>query len=336
MIELSHVSVRGPIERGGLRPVLRDVTFEQRNGVLAVVGAYKDGTALLFDVIDGTARPISGRVTVFGGSPDAARARVARVSIDAPLPDAMRVDEVCDLAADVRDEAKKPAAERLGILGLAGLARRRVRSLSIDERRAVLFAIALTSKAEVLLVEEPLALDPVAPRLVIDALRARAASACVMVTTGSPRDAVRLGDRLGVLSAGAYMALPAEAAHMPHEGDATVRVVVGATHGKAGAGALVAALGADEAVARVDTSVHAGGAVMLAVFGRDVVRLAAAITRAIAERRVDVELIEPATLPLDAITLALAAPPPPPPPPAPPPLEPAVPATEGPEPPGSP
>src|SRR5690606_8550601 len=158
-------------------------------------GAPRDGTSLLFDVIEGRVAPQVGRVAVLGVAPGQARSRVARVSMDAPLPDALRVEEICDVAADRRGEPRRPAVERLGVLGAAGLAKRRASTLSLEERRTVALAIALTSRADVLLVEEPLAArDPVASGFVIDALRARAANACVLVTTASARDATRAGD----------------------------------------------------------------------------------------------------------------------------------------------
>lgn len=332
MIELASVSARGPAERGRPRVVLTKVSLEHRAGVLGIVGAPKDGTSLLLDLLDGTARPASGRVVVFGGDPGAARARLARVSLDAPLPDALRVDEVCDLAADLRGEPRRPAAEILGALGIGALAPRRVRSLALEERRAVTLALAVSStKADVLLIEEPLArLDPVAPRLVVDALRARASSACVIVTTASPRDATRCADRLGILTSGVYAPLPPELAHMSlgPEGGASIRVVVAPAHGKSGAAALAGILGGADAVTRLETAAYAPRppAVAIVVAGRDLARLSRAVTRAIATTRVDVELVEPSTLSLDAIRAALAArttsPPPgslPPPPPAPPP-----------------
>ncbi len=313
MIEVVGVSARGRAERGRPRVVLTKVSLEQRAGVLGIVGAPKDGTSLLLDLIDGTAPPASGRVVVLGGSPDAARARLARVSLEAPLPDALRVHEVCDLAADLRGEPRRSAAEILDTLGIGALARRRVRSLALEERRAVALAIAASStKAEVLLIEEPLALlDPVAPRLVVDALRARAASACVLVTTASPRDATRLADRLGVLTSGIYSQLPPELAHMSlgPDGGASIRVVVAPAHGKGGAAALAGILGGDDAVARVETATYAAPseAVSVVVSGRDLARLSQAVTRAIATARIDVELVEPSTLSLDAIRAALAA-----------------------------
>lgn len=312
MIALQAVSARGKAERGAARPALTAVSLEHRRGVLGIIGATKDGTSLLFDLLDGGASPRAGRVVVLDGAPEAARSRVARVSLDAPLPEALRVDEVCDLAADLRGEPRRAARETLGAIGIAALAGRRVVALAREERRAVALAIALGAKVEVLLIEEPLAwLDPVAPRLAIDALRARAASACVVVTTASPRDATRLADRLGVLTAGVYTPLPPELAYtsLGPEGGASIRIVVAPAQGRRGAAALAGVLGGDDAVLRVETAAFAAppGAVAVVAAGRDLALLARAATRAIAATRVEVELVEPSTLALDAIRAALAS-----------------------------
>lgn len=318
MIALSSVSARGPAERGRARPVLANVDLEHRTGILAIIGAPKDGTTLLFDVLDGTARAYSGRVSVFGTTPDRARQRVARVSVEAPLPEAMRVDEVCELASELRGEPKAPASERLAPLGLGLLAARRIGSLAAEQRRAVALAVALTSpRVDVLLIEEPLVmLDPVAPRLVADALRARAASTCIVVTTSSARDATRLADRLGVLASGTFVGLESELAvgRLGPSGGASTRIVVSADHGKPGAAALTSILGSDESVTRIETSTYARArsgeaaqAVAVVVFGPDPSRLARAVTHAIATTRVAVDLVEPIALPLDAIRTALAA-----------------------------
>ncbi len=319
MIQLGAVSARGRVvlprarglfERTQARVVLTHVSLEHSRGVLGVIGGPKDGTALLLDVIDGTVKPAAGRVAVFGGMPEAARVRIARVALDAPLPDALRVEEICDLAGEVRGEPRRPASERLAPLGIAGLAGRRIRSLSVEERRAVTLAIALSSRADVLLVEEPLvAMDAVALSLVVEAIRTRSATSCVVVTSGSPRDATRLADRLAVLTAGVYAPLPPELAHMTlgPEGNASTRIVVSPRAGKLGAAALVSALSGSDAVTRVETAAYAGDAVAVLVTGREVERLARAITHAIATARVDVELVEPSTLSLDAIRAALAA-----------------------------
>ena len=93
------------------------------------------------------------------------------------------------------------------------------------------------------------------------------------------------------------------------EGGASIRVVVAPAHGKGGAAALAGILGGDDAVARVETATYAAPseAVSVVVSGRDLARLSRAVTHAITTARVDVDLVEPSTLSLDAIRAALAA-----------------------------
>ena len=114
-------------------------------------------------------------------------------------------------------------------LGIESLAERRVRSLSPGEARAVSLAIALSSRAPVLLIEEPLAaLEPSATARVLEVLRARAtAGACIIVTTASVRDATSFADQLGMLTQGVFTHLPPALAHVG-VGGARLRVVVAA------------------------------------------------------------------------------------------------------------
>jgi len=294
-VELTAVDARGK-----LNLKISRVTFDAGNGsILAIVGAPRDGTSLLFDVIDGTALPKAGSVR----APE--RARIARVTLDAPLPDMLRVDEVCALSAALRGGK---AGDALAPLYLESLAKRSVRSLSTDERRAVTLAVALASAtADVLLVEEPLAmLAPLATRVVADALREKAKAACVIVTTSSPRDATRVGDRIAVLVDGVLT--PIEESNTVSNEAGSLRVVVAASQGKTGAAALIGALGREDAVGRVEsTAFAAGAATALTVHGDDLGALAKAVTRAIAEAKIDVDLVEPSIMPLDLIRAQIAA-----------------------------
>jgi ABC-type multidrug transport system ATPase subunit len=312
MVDLTGLRVRAPTERGRPTAVLSNVTLQVGSGVHAIVGSPKDGTTLLLNVIDGTITPKAGggRVFVVGGAPDQTRAHISRVSLEAPLPEALRVKEVCDLAGELRGDHPRPATERLGLLGLESLANRRVSSLSIEERRAVVLALALTSqKTDVLLIEEPLAgLDLIAPRRVVDALRARAASACVIVTTASPKDAVRLGDRIFVLTNGVLAPIASHyLAQGIDEGATNMKIVVGPDPGAAGAAHLLQALTTHPAVAKIESTTIASGAVILSIAGKDLALLARAVTQTIAATNVEVELVEAGTLSLDSIRHAMAA-----------------------------
>ena len=120
------VSLANVMARGVLGTKIEGISLEAGNGVTAIVGRPVDGTTLLFDVLDGTVTPKLGAVR--------APASVARVTMDAALPDAMTVGEVCALGADLRGE---PRSDVLAPLDLASLANRSTTSLSVEERRSV-------------------------------------------------------------------------------------------------------------------------------------------------------------------------------------------------------
>jgi ABC-type multidrug transport system ATPase subunit len=297
----------------GKPSLLKGVTFSWESGVLAVLGAPADGTLALLEAAAGLTRVRAGSVAIFGKEPAASRTRIAYVPLASSLPDALRVDEVCDLAGVLRGEAAQPPAARLAVLGLEALAARRVRSLSPGESRAVSLALALSSKAPVLLVEEPLVgLDGSAPARVVEALRARAtAGAAVLVTTASVRDATRLGDQLGVLTQGVFAHLPASRAHVGPSG-AKLRVVIAAESAPEVA-PFVAALSQEAAVVSVETSTYVGArvlhaAVAVVVSGADLLEVARAVATAAARSEAKVLAIESAVLPLEALRAPVVVP----------------------------
>jgi ABC-type multidrug transport system ATPase subunit len=213
------------------------------------------------------------------------RRQVALVSLDPALPEAMRVHEALAVAAAVRKETGRDAADRLAVLGVETLAERRVQSLTRGEARAVALAEALTSASvRVLLVEEPLvAMDPRAQGRVAEALRARARSGCaVVVTTASMRDAGELADDWLALRAGAIVGQAAcvdTLAEAAPDG-ASLRVVLRQARE---ASALVAALARE---GDVDTIEREQGSVRL--HGRDATALARAVGRAALAADVDI------------------------------------------------
>lgn len=313
MIVLEGLHASALVERGKVTSKLENVTFTWEKGVLAVLGTPADGTTALLEVLAGAAPVRAGKATIEGKPPSEARARVAFVPLEAALPDALRVEEVCDLASQIRGEPRTTAASRLSPLGIEKLADRRVRSLSHGEARAVALAIALTSRAPVVLVEEPLSgLEPSAPARVIELLRARAASGgAVIVTTSSVRDATSLADQLGMLTRGVFTHLPPSVAHVGTAG-ARLRVVV-AAQSAIDVAPFVAALAEESAVTSVETAAFAAtrvlhAAVVVMVSGPDLLALARAVGAAAARSRAGVEAIESAVMLLDAIRSRLASP----------------------------
>jgi ABC-2 type transport system ATP-binding protein len=311
VITLEGARARASTERGRPMSRIENLTLRWERGVLAVLGTSGDGTTALLEVLAGLT-PVRGGVVLVDGKPPAdARPRIAYVPLEAALPDALRVEELCDLAARIRGEAPATAASRLAPLGLEKLASRRARSLSQGEAHAVSLAIALTSKANVLLLEEPLAqLEPTAPGRVVEALRARAAAgAAVVVTTSSVRDATSLADQLGMLTQGVFTHLPPALAHVG-PGGARLRVIVTAG-AKTDVAPLVAALSADPAVTSIETAAYAAtrvlhAAVAVVVSGPDLLAVARAVGLAAANTGARVEAIESAVMPLEAIRARVA------------------------------
>jgi len=292
---------------------LENVTLTWEKGVLAVLGAPADGTTALLEVLAGVLPVRGGTATVAGAPPREARAQVAYVPLEPVLPDPLRVEEVCELASRLRGEPVLTARARLSPLGIESLADRRVRSLSPGEVRAVSLALALSSTASVLLIEEPLAgLEPSASARVLEVLRARAAAgACVIVTTASVRDATSFADQLGVLTQGVFTHLAAAVAHVGI-GGARLRVVVSATAATEVA-PFVSALSAEAAIATVETATFAAtrvlhAAVAVVVSGADLLAVARAVGAAAARTGAKVEAIESAVSPLEAIRSRIAVP----------------------------
>ena len=175
-----------------------DLSLALGPGCHAIVGASPAEGRLLLDLAAGQARARRGRVRALDGAPGDARvaARTAFVPLDVVLPDGLTVLEVAALEATVRGLGAPEPNARLARLDAAWLGARRAHTLSPEERRSVALALALTSGATLLLLEEPLTrVDGRAAPLVAPALRALVAegAVCAVLTTSSRHDAALTG-----------------------------------------------------------------------------------------------------------------------------------------------
>lgn len=174
--------------------IYTDLSLELGAGCHAIVGATPAEGRLLLDLAAGHARARRGRVRALDGAPGdrGVAARTAFVPLDVVLPDGLTVLDVAALEATVRGLGAPEPKARLARLDAEWLGGRRVHSLSPAERRSVALALALTSGATLLLLEEPLThVEGRAAPLVAPALRALVAKGgvCVVLTTASRRDA---------------------------------------------------------------------------------------------------------------------------------------------------
>ncbi len=144
---------------------LRDCSFQLPAGsVTALVGRNGAGKTTLLRMVAGLARPTEGQVLVGGhrvGEP-AALGRVAFVGQDRPLYRGFTVAELCRLGARLNAGWDAAAAEQR--IRAAGVdPGQRAGRLSGGQRTQVALALALGKRAEVLLLDEPVAdLDPIA------------------------------------------------------------------------------------------------------------------------------------------------------------------------------
>ncbi|NEC63331.1 ABC transporter ATP-binding protein [Streptomyces sp. SID9727] len=160
--------------RGGGR-ALRNCTFRLPVGaVCALVGPNGAGKSTLLALAAGFLRPAEGTLRVLGSAPGETRTRVAYVAQDKPLYPQLTVSETLWAGAELNPDGwDQDTAARIA----APLpSRLRVHDLSGGQRTRLALALALGKRAELLLLDEPMAgLDPLARHQLMGALMAEAA-----------------------------------------------------------------------------------------------------------------------------------------------------------------
>jgi ABC-2 type transport system ATP-binding protein len=188
---------------------VRNASFTLPNGsITALVGPNGAGKSTLIRSCIGFERPDEGRVLVFGVDPSRTPAvvvgKVGYVPQAASLYRGLTVADHLTIALAARPTFDRTSAiVHLAAVGLAP--KRVVGELSGGEQAQVALALALGTRAELLLLDEPLAsLDPLArrdflARLVVD-VRERGATA--VLTSHIVGDVEQVCDRLVVLGYG--------------------------------------------------------------------------------------------------------------------------------------
>jgi sulfonate transport system ATP-binding protein len=187
--------------RGGTAVrALDQVTLSAAPGEFTcLIGASGCGKSTLLSLVAGLERPTTGDVTVGG--------RVALMFQEAGLFPWLTAAGNVELALRARGigraERKRQAAELLQTVHLDGFGKKRPHELSGGMRQRVALARALAQDADVLLMDEPFgALDAMTRDLLHDELDrvASGRNLTVLFVTHNVREAVRLGDRVVLLS----------------------------------------------------------------------------------------------------------------------------------------
>ena len=196
------------VKHYGSRTVLRGVTLRVQPGeIVALLGPNGAGKTTAVEILEGYRVADGGEVRVLGQDPrrggGALKARVGLMLQGGGLDPRSTPADLVRLYARLHDGARDPG-ELLTAVGLAGVARTRVRRLSGGERQRLALALALVGEPEVLLLDEPTAgMDPEARR----ATRAligdlRAGGRAILLTTHDLADVERLADRVAILDEG--------------------------------------------------------------------------------------------------------------------------------------
>ncbi|MEU8434844.1 ABC transporter ATP-binding protein [Streptomyces sp. NPDC029216] len=160
-------------------PALRDCDIELPAGrVTALVGPNGAGKSTLLQLAAGLLRPTAGEIRVLGHAPGTAEARrrTAFLAQEKPLHARFTVAETLRLGAELNPRQwDRAAAEHLVRAGDIPFDAR-IGSLSGGSRTRVALALVLGKRADLLLLDEPLAdLDPLARHEVMGLLMAEAA-----------------------------------------------------------------------------------------------------------------------------------------------------------------
>jgi NitT/TauT family transport system ATP-binding protein len=181
-------------------PALDQVSLAAEPGEFTcLIGASGCGKSTLLNLVAGLDQPTSGEISVGG--------RVALMFQEPGLFPWLTAAGNVELALRARGvgkaERKRRAAELLEAVHLAGFAKKRPHELSGGMRQRVALARALAQDADVLLMDEPFgALDAMTRDLLHDELDrvCEGRNLTVLFVTHNVREAVRLGDRVVLLS----------------------------------------------------------------------------------------------------------------------------------------
>jgi NitT/TauT family transport system ATP-binding protein len=164
-----------------------------------LIGASGCGKSTLLNLVAGLEQPTSGAVSVSG--------RVALLFQEPALFPWLTAAGNIDLALRARGqgrvERRQRTAELLDVVRLSGFGAKRPHELSGGMRQRVALARALAQDADVLLMDEPFgALDAMTRDLLHDELDRVCAGRqlTILFVTHNVQEAVRLGDRVVVLS----------------------------------------------------------------------------------------------------------------------------------------
>ncbi|MDW6060840.1 ABC transporter ATP-binding protein [Streptomyces sp. FXJ1.4098] len=208
------VVVEGLHKRYGAVRAVRGVSFTIEHGeIFALLGRNGAGKTTTMEILEGFRRRDCGRVDVLGLDPGekaterALRERIGLVLQDIAVEPYLTVRETIARNAGYYP-APRDIDEVIGLVGLAGLEKKKVRALSGGQKRRLDLALGLIGGPTLLFLDEPTTgFDPNARRGAWQLVRdLRDAGTTILLTTHSMEEAEELADRVAVIADGRIVA----------------------------------------------------------------------------------------------------------------------------------
>ena len=221
------VEVSGLRKSYGRVHAVRDVGFTVGYGeIVALLGPNGAGKTTTLEILEGFRTRDGGTAEVLGYDPGERssarelRERTGLVLQDIAVEPYLTVRETIARAAGYY-RAPRGVAEVIGLVGLTGLERRRVRSLSGGQTRRLDLALGLIGDPALLYLDEPTTgFDPAARRDAWQLVHGlRTAGMTILLTTHDMDEAQALADRVVLLSGGVVVAVGEPAALGGRDGE---------------------------------------------------------------------------------------------------------------------
>jgi ABC-2 type transport system ATP-binding protein len=214
----SAIEIKGLRKAYGDVEAVRDVSFSVATGeVFCLLGPNGAGKTTTTEILEGYRSRSEGDVTVLGHDPEhgerALHERVGIVLQEAAAQAELTVAEVLTMYGRYYPR-RRPVAELVELVGLAGKENDRVKLLSGGQKRRLDLALALVGDPDLLFLDEPTTgFDPSARRQAWSTIKDLCAlGKTVFLTTHFMDEAQALADRVAVMVDGCIVALgtPAE------------------------------------------------------------------------------------------------------------------------------
>jgi ABC-2 type transport system ATP-binding protein len=210
----SAVAVAGLRKSYGAVAAVRGISFTVARGeIFALLGPNGAGKTTTLEILEGFRARDAGRIDVLGFDPgDRASGRALREHIGLVLQD-IAVEPYLTVRETIARNAgyyphPRDVGEVISLVGLAGQARQKVRSLSGGQKRRLDLALGLVGDPDLLFLDEPTTgFDPSARRDAWELIGGlRDAGTTILLTTHYMDEAQALADRVAVISAGQIVA----------------------------------------------------------------------------------------------------------------------------------